>query len=109
MAVVTAAPLIRVTDAAWEAMEGGYDLQAHVHPDGFEQRTNPLDLAQEFLKNKLKGFALKSDYVPTYECADVVTRAHPGIAAFGTIALNHSVGGLNPVAVEIAGRSRNKI
>jgi hypothetical protein len=39
----------------------------------------------------------------------VVTRAHPGISAFGTIALNHSVGGLNPVAVEIAGRSGNKI
>jgi hypothetical protein len=109
MAVVTAAPLIQVTDAAWGAMEGGYDLQAHVHPDGFEQRANPLDLAQEFLKNKLKGFALKSDYIPTYECAKVVTRAHPGISAFGTIALNHSVGGLNPVAVEIAGRSGNKI
>jgi hypothetical protein len=39
----------------------------------------------------------------------VVSRAIPGIEAYGAIALNHSIGGLNPVAVEIAGRSGNKI
>jgi len=38
-----------------------------------------------------------------------VSRAVPGIEAYGAITLNHAVGGLNPVAVEIAGRSGNKI
>jgi hypothetical protein len=109
MAVVTAAPLIQVTDAAWEAIEGGYDLQAHVHPDRFEQHPDSLDLARQFLEHKLKGFALKSHYVPTYECAKMVAGVHPGIAAFGSITLNHSMGGLNPVAIEIAGRCGNKI
>ena len=52
---------------------------------------------------------LKSHYAPTYERAKVVTKAVPGIQAFGAITLNHSVGGLNPVALEIAGRSGNKI
>ncbi len=33
----------------------------------------------------------------------------PGIRAYGALTLNHSVGGLNPVAVEIAGRSGAKI
>ena len=33
----------------------------------------------------------------------------PGIEAFGAVTLNHSVGGLNPVAVELAGRSGCKI
>src|SRR4029077_13350214 len=33
----------------------------------------------------------------------------PGIAAYGAITLNHSVGGLNPVALELAGRSGCKI
>jgi hypothetical protein len=33
----------------------------------------------------------------------------PGIKAFGAITLNHSVGGLNPVAVELAGRSGCKM
>jgi len=109
MATETAAAPIRVTDAAWEAIEGGYDLQVHVAPDVIARRIDDLDLAKEFLARKLKGFVLKSHYAPTYERAKVVTKASPGITAYGAITLNHSVGGLNPVALEIAGRSGNKI
>ncbi len=109
MATETAEAPIPVTDAAWEAIEGGYDLQVHVAPDVIGRRIDDLDLAKEFAAHKLKGFCLKSHYVPTYERAKVVTKASPGITAFGAITLNHSVGGLNPVALEIAGRSGNKI
>jgi len=109
MATETAAAPIRVTDAAWKVIEGGYDLQVHVAPDVIARRIDDLDLAKEFLARKLKGFVLKSHYAPTYERAKVVTKASPGITAFGAITLNHSVGGLNPVALEIAGRSGNKI
>lgn len=109
MAAETAAAPIRVTDAAWQAIEGGYDLQVHVAPDVISRRIDDLDLAKEFLARKLKGFVLKSHYAPTYERAKVVTKAVPGIQAFGAITLNHAVGGLNPVALEIAGRSGNKI
>ena len=98
-----------VTDAAWEALQGAYDLQVHVAPDVIERRIDDLDLAKEFLAHGLKGFVLKSHYIPTAERAAVVTKAVPGIEAYGAITLNHSVGGLNPVAVEIAGRSGNKI
>ena len=86
-----------ISDAAWEALKGGYDLQVHVAPDVIERRIDDLDLAQEFLAHGLRGFVLKSHYFPTAERAKVVTRAVPGIAAFGAITLNHSVGGLNPV------------
>ncbi len=109
MATETAAAPIAVTDAAWQAIKGGYDLQVHVAPDVIARRIDDLDLAKEFLAHKLKGFVLKSHYVPTYERAKVVTKAVPGIKAMGAITLNHSVGGLNPVALEIAGRSGNKI
>jgi len=109
MTAETAAAPIRVTDAAWQAIEGGYDLQVHVAPDVIARRIDDLDLAKEFLARKLKGFVLKSHYVPTYERAKVVTKASPGVTAFGAITLNHSVGGLNPVALEIAGRSGNKM
>jgi Family of unknown function (DUF6282) len=109
MTTETAAAPIRITDAAWQAIEGGYDLQVHVAPDVISRRIDDLDLAKEFLARRLKGFVLKSHYAPTYERAKVVTKASPGIAAFGAITLNHSVGGLNPVAIEIAGRSGNKI
>ncbi len=98
-----------VSDTAWEAIQGAYDLQIHVAPDVIERRIDDVDLAKEFLARGLSGFVLKSHYIPTAERAQVVTKCVPGIKAYGAIALNHSVGGLNPVAVEIAGRSGNKI
>jgi hypothetical protein len=100
---------LSISAAAWEAIQGAYDLQVHVAPDVIERRIDDLDLAQEFLAHGLKGFVLKSHYIPTAERAAVVTKAVPGIEAYGAITLNHSVGGLNPVALEIAGRSGNKI
>ncbi len=98
-----------VSDDAWEAIQGAYDLQVHVAPDVIERRTDDIDLAKDFLARGLKGFVLKSHYIPTAERAQVVTKAVPGIEAYGAIALNHSVGGLNPVAIEIAGRSGARI
>jgi len=97
------------SEAAWEAIRGGYDLQVHVAPDVIGRRIDDIDLAKEFLSHGLRGFVLKSHYLQTGERAKVVCKAVPGIAAFGAITLNHSIGGLNPVAVEIAGRSGCKI
>jgi hypothetical protein len=97
------------SDRAWEAIQGGYDLQVHVAPDVIARRIDDLDLAAEFLARGLRGFVLKSHYFPTAERAQVVSKAVPGIRAFGAIALNHSIGGVNPVAVELAGRSGCKI
>jgi hypothetical protein len=103
------APASAVSDQAWQAIRGGYDLQVHVAPDVIGRRIDDIDLAKEFLARGLRGFVLKSHYIPTAERAKVVAKAVPGIAAFGAITLNHAVGGLNPVAVEIAGRSGCKI
>jgi hypothetical protein len=80
-----------------------------VAPDVIARRIDDLDLAKEFLARGLAGFVLKSHYFPTAERAQVVTKAVPGIRVYGAIALNHSLGGLNPVAVELAGRSGSKI
>lgn len=101
--------VIRVSDAAWKALEGAYDLQVHVGPDVIARRIDDIDCAREFLARSMKGFVLKSHYIQTGERAQVVTKAVPGSRVFGAITLNHAVGGLNPVAVEIAGRSGCKI
>ena len=99
MSTSTAVP--NLSNAAWEALEGAYDLQVHVAPDVIGRRIDDIDLAKEFLAHKMRGFVLKSHYVPTHERSQVVTKAVPGIDARGAIVLNHSIGGLNPVAVEI--------
>ena len=100
---------VRISDAAWRSLEGAYDLQLHVAPDVIPRRINDLDCAKQFLAHGMRGFVLKSHYIQTGERAQVVTKAVPGIKAYGAVTLNHAVGGLNPVAVEIAGRSGCKI
>src|SRR6202051_1263173 len=106
---VASGKVTSVSELAWKAIQGAYDLQVHVAPDVIERRIDDVGLAQEFLARGLKGFVLKSHYFPTAERAKVVSRAVPGISAFGAITLNHSVGGLNPVAVELSGRSGCKL
>src|SRR5436309_2352750 len=108
-APTTAPEPIHVTDAAWRCLEGAYDLQIHVGPDVIARRIDDLDCAREFLAHGMKGFVLKSHYIQTGERAQVVTKAVPGSKVFGAVTLNHSVGGLNPVAVELAGRTGCKI
>ena len=98
-----------VSDRAWKALEGAYDLQVHVGPDVIARRIDDIDCAKEFLARGMRGFVLKSHYIQTGERAQVVTKAVPGARVFGALTLNHSVGGLNPVAVELAGRSGCKI
>ena len=98
-----------ISDAAWKALENAYDLQVHVGPDVIARRIDDIDCAREFLQHGMKGFVLKSHYIQTGERAQVVTKAVPGSKVFGAITLNHSVGGLNPVAVELAGRTGCKI
>lgn len=92
------------SDRARALVVGGYDLHVHVAPDVIERRIDDVDLARRFQQVGLAGFVLKSHYVPTAERAAVVRRAVPGVDALGAITLNGAVGGINPAAVEIAGR-----
>jgi len=94
---------------AREAVRGAYDLHVHVGPDVMQRRIDDVTLAERFLEVGLRGFALKSHYTSTAERAQVVKRAVPGIDAIGTLTLNAAVGGLNPLAIEIAAREAARI
>ncbi len=86
-----------------------YDLHVHIAPDVMTRRIDDVSLAERFLDVGLAGFGLKSHYTSTAERAQVVERAVPGIDVIGTLTLNASVGGLNPLAVEIAAREGARI
>ncbi|WP_210584513.1 DUF6282 family protein [Streptomyces sp. GESEQ-35] len=92
------------SDHARALVAGAYDIHLHIAPDLMNRRIDDLTLASRFVEVGLTGFVLKSHYVPTTERAEVVRNAVPGFGAVGAITLNGSVGGMNPVAVEIAGR-----
>jgi len=94
---------------ARELVRGSYDLHVHVGPDVMRRRITDLELALRFERLGLAGFVLKSHYVPTAERAAVVREAVPGCRALGAIALNAAVGGLNPMAVEIAAREGARV
>ncbi|SCK52451.1 DUF6282 family protein [Streptomyces sp. WMMB 322] len=96
------------SERARELVRGAYDVHIHVAPDVMSRRIDDVTLAGRFADVGLAGFVLKSHYAPTAERAAVVRRAEPRATALGAITLNASVGGLNPVAVEIAGRGGAK-
>ncbi|MEU4244337.1 DUF6282 family protein [Actinoplanes sp. NPDC026619] len=97
------------SEAAREIVAGGYDTHVHIAPDVMERRIDDLSLAARFLEVGLAGFVLKSHYVTTAERATVVRTAVPGVDVLGAITLNGSMGGMNPAAVEIAGRLGGRI
>ncbi|WP_433297167.1 DUF6282 family protein [Pseudonocardia sp. CA-142604] len=93
------------SERAREIVKGAYDVHIHVAPDVMRRRIDDLALAPRFAEVGLAGFVLKSHYLPTGERAAVVRAAVPGFSAVGAITLNGSVGGMNPIAVELAARS----
>jgi uncharacterized protein DUF6282 len=90
--------------SARDLLRGAFDTHIHVAPDVVPRKIDDISLARRFERLGMAGFVLKSHYGSTAERAAVVRAAVPGIQALGAISLNRGVGGLNPLAVEIAAR-----
>ena len=89
---------------ARELLRGAYDTHVHIAPDVVEREIDDISLARRFAELGMAGFQLKSHYTSTAERASVVSAAVPGVRVLGAIVLNRAVGGLNPLAVEVAAR-----
>jgi hypothetical protein len=100
MATDVAAP----SERARELVRGAYDMHVHIAPDVVERRIDDVGLAHRCRELGLAGFQLKSHYTSTAERAAVVRGVVPDVEVFGAVTLNRAVGGVNPVAVEIAAR-----
>jgi uncharacterized protein DUF6282 len=94
----------RPSERARELLRGAYDTHMHISPDVVERIVDDITLARRFQELGMAGFVLKSHYGSTAERASVVRAAVPGVNVLGAIALNRAVGGINPLAVEIAAR-----
>src|SRR5207237_2787116 len=90
-------------------LEGAFDTHIHSAPDVLPRKFNDVELAKRFKARRMAGFVLKSHYICTADRATLVNAIVPEIQAFGAIALNNSVGGLNPLALDIAGRLGAKV
>ena len=81
-------------------LNGVIDIHVHADPDSVPRSIDAIDLARLAKERGMRGLVLKSHYEPTASLAYVVSKVVPGIAIFGGIDLNRSVGGVNPAAIE---------
>ncbi|MDA0770463.1 MAG: hypothetical protein BZY79_04210 [SAR202 cluster bacterium Casp-Chloro-G4] len=92
-----------------EILKGSYDLHVHAAPDTEERRLDALEAARNAYEAEMGGFVLKSHEYPTAPLTYALNRMYPGLKVYGAIALNRSVGGVNPDAVEMAAGLGTKV
>lgn len=82
-------------------LDGAIDLHVHSAPDVYPRRLDDVALARAAESAGMRALLLKSHHTLTADRATLVD-SHVKPSIFGGIALNLSVGGFNPVAVETA-------
>lgn len=99
-----------IEDKARELMVDAYDLHVHSAPSAFPRALDSLELVYEANQAGMAGVMLKSHYESTAIRADLINRhSNCKTKAYGGIALNWPVGGLNVYAVENALKVGGKI
>lgn len=89
-------------------VKGIIDMHIHSAPDIRQRRLDDLELMEAAVEREVRAAVIKSHFVPTADRAYLVNQIcrerHPEtkFEMFGGIALNESVGGINPKAVEAA-------
>lgn len=96
-------------DTARGLLAGAFDMHVHSGPDLMARKFDDALLAERAAASGMSGFVLKSHYVCTADRASLIRQFFPNVHAYGGIALNNAVGGLNPIAVDIAGRLGAKV
>ena len=83
-------------------LTGVIDLHVHAGPDVRPRKMDALELARAARAAGMRAILFKNHHAPTVIAARLLELAVPGLRVFGGLALNESVGGLNPPAVEAA-------
>ena len=92
-----------------DLIKGAYDMHIHSEPDVLPRKFDDIVLAEHAIAAGMAGVVLKSHYICTADRANLINKMFPDIKAFGGLALNNSMGGMNPLAVDVAGRLGNKV
>jgi hypothetical protein len=80
---------------------GATDLHVHSGPEGIPRRFDAVQLAEHVAQSGLRSLVLKSHFTMTSDWAQMAHRL-TGVRLFGSVTLNHHVGGINPLAVRAA-------
>lgn len=91
---------------------GAVDLHTHPSPSPFPRRISILDAARDAASAGFRAIACKSHHESTQPMILALQSAglaDVGIEVLGGIALNRTVGGINPYAVELTLRSGGRV
>jgi hypothetical protein len=83
-----------------QSLDGVVDIHVHSDPDSVPRSIDAIDIARLAKERGMRCLVLKNHYEPTASLAYLARKEVPGIELFGGIALNRTVGGVNPAAVE---------
>ena len=92
-------------DIVKELMNTAIDTHVHFAPDSITEYVpthNAYDICKNAREYGMRGLVLKNTTFPSAGIAYLMENLVPGIKVFGSIVLNKSVGGMNPIAVEKA-------
>lgn len=81
-------------------ISGAIDMHVHSSPDVIPRKLSDIGVAKQAKQANLAGVMLKCHHGSTVARAKLAEESVPGIAVYGGMVLNKSVGGINPDAVE---------
>jgi hypothetical protein len=81
-------------------LEGVIDVHVHSAPDSRARSLDAFEVGRMARRMGMRAVVLKNHYTHTASLAYLVSEAVPEVLFFGGIALNNTVGGINPAAVE---------
>lgn len=83
-------------------LKGAIDIHAHYGPDTYNRQWDVFEIARRAQAHGMRGMVFKSHWSETAGIAQLAHEyAAPGLEEWGGLALNTSVGGINPMAVRV--------
>jgi hypothetical protein len=98
--ILTAAIALLIGMPAAGQLEGVIDVHVHAAPDSRDRSIDALEAARMAQRMGMRAVVFKNHYTHTASLAYLVAQVVPDVHFFGGIALNNTVGGVNPNAVE---------
>ena len=88
-------------DAGTASLLGGaIDIHVHTEPDSIQRSLDAVEAARQAKASGMRAIVIKNHYEFTSGLAYIVRKEVPGVAVFGGVDLNLTVGGINAAAVE---------
>lgn len=92
-----------------DCLAGAFEMHVHTSPDVSPRRCSDIVLAERLRAAGFAGALIKCHFAETAARAALLNERFPGMSFFGGVALNNSVGGTNPRAVEACGKMGGKV